>query len=366
MKILQIIFSLSSGGAEKMTCDLCNELVNKHEVTLCVIQDDQDKNFSFFKTVLNEKVQYINLKCRRGINIRTFINIFKLINHIKPDIIHAHLNTILYLYLPALIYKNDIKFIHTIHTMPPKSIGFKWQKLINSFFYKHNLIRAVVISDECKYSFYDFFGHKNTKLIHNGVSQPIISNKSIEVINEIGSYKRNPNTKVFIHIGSFSPAKNHNLLIDVFNRLIVEKFDLILIIIGKQFEEQSAEKLIKRSKPNIFYLGTKQNIADYLLVSDSFVMSSIWEGMPMSLLEAISFGVIPVCTPAGGIQSIIKNESIGFLANDFSEEGLYSAVVKCLDLMERFDRNNLKNFYSSNFSMVECANKYTELYRIGK
>lgn len=361
MRILQFIFDLSSGGAEKFTVDLTNQLAKENEVFLCVIMKE-DKKLSFFKNQLLGKVNYVNLNCSKGINFKTFITIFKLLNQIKPDVVHAHLNVILYLYLPALIFKNRIKFIHTLHNLAPKTIGFKWQKSVNKGFYKRGFINAVAISRICKNSFINFYGHQKVTLVENGVTNPIITNETYEVKRKINTLKNKQSDKVFIHVARFSEQKNQQLLINVFNKVIEKKFGVILIIIGHGFDNEYAKSLKEISKEGIYYLGTVTNISDYLLNSHAFVLSSLWEGLPISLLEAISCGIIPVCTPAGGIPDVIKDETIGYISKDYTEKGLNDAIIKCLENMENFDRSNLKRYFNEYFSIEKCSKKYAKIY----
>lgn len=362
MKIFQLIYSLSAAGAEKVTVDLSNELSKSNEVYLCIILKENIQ-FSFLKSQLNEKVNYINLKCSKGNNLKTFLTIFKLINKIKPDVIHAHLNTILYLYLPALVFKNKIKFIHTLHSIAPKTIGYRWQKIVNRIFYKKNLINAIAISQICKTSFIEFYGHQNIVLIENGVSKVFRTNKFNEVKKELNNLKCKESDRIFIHIGRFSKPKNQKLLISVFNRMIKEGHGIILIVVGPGFDSYEAEMLKKNSNKNIHYLNSKSNISDYLFNSDIFVLSSLWEGLPISLLEAISCGIVPVCTPAGGIPDVILDENYGYISNDFSEKGLYDAALKCLSNIDQFDRLNLINYFNSEFSIERCAKRYGIIYQ---
>jgi len=363
MKILQLIFNLASGGAQKITVDLSNQLVETNKVYLCVIQTDKDEELSFFKEQLNEKINYINLGFEKGFNYKMFFKIFNVLRSVKPDVVHAHLNTKLYLFIPSIVYKNRIKFIHTIHNLANIDVGFNWQKKINKFFYKNSFIKAVAISEECKSSFLEFYTNKNVNLVENGIAVPDKTNKYYSVQKEINSLKNMPSDKVFIHIARFSEQKNQKLLISVFNRLMQENKGVILIVIGNGFDTKEAKRLIKTSDPGIKYLGKRTNIQDYLLNSDAFVLSSLWEGLPISLLEAMSFGVIPVCTPAGGIPDVIKDEIIGYVSKDFTEQALYDSIIRCLLSMETFDRYFIKKYFNDNYSIEKCANKYTVLYR---
>lgn len=365
MKILQLTFSLTSGGGEKFAVDLANYLSGDHEVYFCVIISEKLKIHSFFKDQLNPDVKYINLDSLKGINLKLLFTIYKLIKKIKPDVVHFHLNTILYLYIPAVLFRKRINFIHTLHSITSKTIGFKWQKKINKFFYKNNLIKPVVISQNNLDSFIEFYKNDNVILIENGVAIPSKSADFENVKNEISDLKRKGSDKVLIHIGGYLEAKNQHLLVDVVNRLIDEGRNLILIIIGKYFDTDEANELVKNSRDGIYYLGTKTNVPDYLFNSDIFVLSSLWEGLPISLLEALSCGTIPVCTPAGGISGVILNDSIGYVSEDFSAENYYQTISKSLNNIESFDRTKLVKHFRDNYSITTCAKKYERIYEDG-
>lgn len=362
MKILQLTFSLTSGGGEKLAVDLANKLSEDHEVFFCVILSEKYKIHSFFKSQLSPKINYINLDSLKGINIKLFISIYKLIIKIKPDVVHFHLNTILYLYIPAFFFRSKINFIHTLHSVTSKTIGFKWQKSINKYFYQNNLIKPVVISKNNLDTYIEFYNNNNVTLIENGVAKPTKSKEFNKVQKEISKLKEKESEKILIHIGGYLEAKNQRMLVKVLNRLINENRKVILIVIGKYFDSEEAKELIKNSNKRIFYLGTKSNVSDYLLNSDVFVLSSLWEGLPISLLEALSCGVVPVCTPAGGIPEVIKNKTIGFVSHDFSEEEYYKSLIKCLDNIDSFEKTTLINYFIGNFSIDTCANKYMKLY----
>ena len=362
MRILQLIFNLGSGGAEKFTVDLCNELSKKNDVILCVIQKES-KDLSFFRQQVNENVKYKNLGCRKGINMLTFFTIFRLIQKVKPEVVHAHLNTKIYLFLPSIFFKSKIKFVHTIHSLAEKDVGFQFQKQLNNYFYSRRFINAVSISKECNTSFINFYKNIEVNLIENGAS-PLLKTKDFQKVKyELESLKNNTTDLVFIHVGRFSKEKNQKLLVNVFNRFFKNNINSILLIIGPNYDIPEAKILRGNSNQKIHYLGAKQNVADYLLNSDVFVLTSQWEGLPISLLEAMSCGVIPVCTPAGGIPDVIKNDTIGFLSKDFLEEEFYLALIKCVEKIDVFDRDNLINFFKINYSMEKCTERYIQIYQ---
>lgn len=361
MKILQLIFSLTSGGAERFVVDLCNEMSNDNEVYLCVIVADKKSSISFYKKDIVKRVNYINLDCEKGINAKTFFTIFSLIRSIKPNIIHGHLNVLLYLYLPALFYHKNIKFFHTLHNTASKAIGFKWQRIVSKIFYS-KWIHPITISEESNKSFEELFKLNNSELIANGSAKVTKTLSFAAVKNEIENYKINHDDLVFIHIARHGEAKNQRLLIDVFNKLLSKNHHLILLIIGFGFEEGEGFKLTQDNHCGINFIGTRHNVHDYLLNSDAFCLTSLWEGLPISLLEAFSCGTTPICTPAGGIPSVIKDDSLGFISKDFSFDSYYEAVLNFIKNPQKIKKSDLLNHYKQNYSMSVCANKHIDLY----
>ena len=85
---------------------------------------------------------------------------------------------------------------------------------------------------------------------------------------------------------------------------ISEFLNFLLIVLGDKYHHWT-DKL--KGSQRICLLGLKENVGDYMAAADYYVMSSDWEGLPITLLEAMSMGVIPVSTPAGGVADVIKD-----------------------------------------------------------
>ena len=87
--------------------------------------------------------------------------------------------------------------------------------------------------------------------------------------------------------------------------------------------------------------------------------------MPISLIEAIGVGIVPICTPVGGIVDVIKDGYNGILAKGLMEDDLYNAIKTFLQLTNsQIDdlRQNVIRSYEP-YSMAECARKYEMLFR---
>jgi len=361
MKMLQIIYNLAPGGAQRLVVDLSNEFAKQgHLITLCVLRDDSLSNFDFYKCELSEKVKYVTLKIPLGFRLNNIIKLFKLIRRVKPRVVTCHQNLVNYVF-PLTIIFPKIKFYENIHTDASKIAGSKIEYWIRWVFYRNRKMKAITISPETSRSFEANFGISPFKEISNGRATPEPSASYFEVKNEIQNFK-NKGYTVFVHVGSCTDAKNQIMLVNVFNKLIQNGEQVVLLIIGPGFDSKEGQSLKNNANKNIFFLGEKHNIPDYLLNADAFCLSSIFEGMPISLIEALACGCIPICTPVGGTVNIISNGVTGYLSLSVSEKDYYNSVLIYLGNKTLVKREDLIQYYSSHFGIEACANKYLSLY----
>ena len=98
MKIIQLVYSLSSGGAEKFVVDLANQLAeNGNDVTICMLLEEKE-NRIFNKQFLSSKVNFISLGFDNGFALSKCSRVDNFIRSKKPDIVHCHLNVIPYIF----------------------------------------------------------------------------------------------------------------------------------------------------------------------------------------------------------------------------------------------------------------------------
>lgn len=359
MKILQLTYHLTAGGAERFVVDLCNELsANKeNEVYLVVIKDDKIPENRHYLGELSPNVNYVCLGCKKGLSLECIRKIYGAIKRIKPDIVHTHTNLIP-IFLPAFLLRKP-KYVHTMHTLANRA-GSKYFHSIEHFLYKKR-VQAVTISSLNNSSYKEFYGLKNSICINNGCPTKKTTDKFEEARKEIELLKNGEDIPVFIHVARYHPVKNQQMLFSVFNRLASENHKFLLLVLGDGFEKSELIEEIKTDK--IKLLGLKQNVGDYLACADYFVLTSKIEGLPISLIEAMSLGVIPICTPAGGIVDVIDNKKNGYITEDFEEESLYEYIKNATEGNSTVKKEYVIDSYINNYTMKKCADEYHFLYK---
>lgn len=369
MKILEINKWLAPGGAERFIVDLSNELVEieGNTVYLCTYMDESDHTQSFYKPQLSDKVKTINYQGVTGFysKLKLVYSIYRLIKELKPDIVHCHLSSFNFIVVPSLLNSHPY-YINTLHSLAERNIKPGIDKFLKKILYKKK-IKPVTISPMCYDSFTVYMKFNTSIMINNGCRNIEKSPLFNQVCLEVNSYKRSSNTKVFINVARIFPPKNHQLLVKSFNKLIDEGYDAILLIIGSLDSYPELVNDVKKCNhtDRVYFLGTRSNVPDYLFNSDAFCLSSLWEGAPISLLEAGFAGCYPLCTPVGGCSDTIINEDWGMLSEDLSEEA-YLQILKRYMERPSHDRNKISTLYKSKYSMRECANKYYNLFTHGK
>lgn len=359
MRILQIIYNLSQGGGERFVVDTCNELVRNsdNEVHLLTVNANTPAHCHYLDT-LSPKVTHTDIGARKGLSIKAILGIYKAIKQIKPDIVHIHCTAIL-VYLPAIFYRKA-KYVHTIHNLANKAISFQLLKYFQKWLFKKK-IQPITISNICQQSYIDFYKQDNAICITNGRAKLTTTSQYESVRVTIAEYKQNKDVPVFIHVARYAEQKNQKLLFEAFTKLHNNGKKFLLVVIGSGFNNSPYIHLNETEYVKI--LGAKQNVGDYLACADYFVLSSTWEGLPLSLLEAMSMGCVPISTPAGGVVDVIKDEENGLLCPTFEIEDFYNTIAKVFDKEDFINKEQIIKDYEKNYTMEVCVNKYYDLYK---
>jgi glycosyltransferase involved in cell wall biosynthesis len=168
-------------------------------------------------------------------------------------------------------------------------------------------------------------------------------------------------------VGRLVTVKNHKCLLEAFKRVHDEIDAARLVIVGDgpltaQLESQAAQLGISSQ---VQFAGFQRDVADYLRRMDVFVLSSLHEGVPISLLEAMSMRIPVVCTRVGGIPEVITDNHNGLLVDSGDAESLSAAVKKIAADRSFAERlaNNARSTVMGELSFDSCLASTISLYR---
>lgn len=366
-KLLFIISSLKAGGgAERVTSFLSYELSQNFKIYTLTFFNISDEYFVSDRICLNENRGILNnLFTRVKLNyLVRLIRIFKIIISISPDIIismkdFANMSVI----LSKLIFRIKIPLIICIHSNPDLHYkeNNKYMKNFIKNFYRLNLITKIITvsSDIGKILSKNYkIPPKKLKTIHNGLDIDKINILKKEKIQDYYRFFNDENIIKFVSMGRIETVKGHRYLINAFFLVKKEMPNVKLFILGEGSQKSSLIRYVKDKylSDDVLFLGYKKNPFKYLFMSDIFVLSSIYEGLPMAILEAQACGLPIISTNCmTGPREILKNGKYGLLVKvcdtkDLAEKMLLLSGNKTLRL--KFSDLSLKRAESFKKSKV--------------
>lgn len=361
-KIGIVIPSLNHGGAEKSALILADKLQSEYEsvdlITLC-------KNS---KKIENEKLNLISLN-----KSRVLFSIFQLYKLIKIKEYNciitglSHLNLIILILNLFLKSSNKINLLLHFHNIPN----------INFLNFRERIINFIV------FSFFKFLKLRNINIItvSNSIRDKIsldhnIDKKNISVIyptidfDKIDRLKLTKfpidknNEKIILSIGRLSKQKNHDLLIKSFAE-VRKIIDCKLIIIGDGKLKKNLKKLTKDLdiSNHVNFIEKTDNPYQYFNNSDLFVLSSLWEGFGLVLIEALYCEKKIVATNCpGSPKELLSGLETAHLSKNNDHVDLSIKIIDMLN--KKFDDNQLvknKNKIKIQFSLSNHINSYIKL-----
>lgn len=359
MKILEVIPSLASGGAERFVVDLCNQMVKDgHDVTLLTVKDLTILNNGFYLGELSTDVRHHNLGLGK-FGFSTFYRLFKAIKEIDADIVHIHLIPVFCFY--SFIFDRKKKYVVTSHIQAENEKKSSLKYVVKKTCLKLGVLHQVAISLQNKQSNIDVYGVVPV-LIYNGRAKVCQTVEIENVKKEITLFKKNQETLVFTMIARCSPQKNIPRLIRCFNKLIESGENITLLVIGNGYDSPDFQPFVKQANKQIHFLGQRHNISDYLYLSDFFTLSSDFEGMPITLIEAFACGCIPVGTPVSGFNDVVIDGVNGFVADALNDKAYMNALKRAISHKNDIKKSTLFEIYENKLSMKSCASQYERLF----
>lgn len=361
-KILQIIPNFGYGGAERLTVNLMKYL-DKEKYEVRAISMFDSLNTELEKILENENIPVYYLGKKKGFDPRMFFRIDKIIKSFKPHIVHTHRYVLRYALPSLLLHKVPVK-VHTVHNIAEKEVD-KVGKLVHKIAFSFGVI-PISISRLVSESLTSVYGVKNIPLILNGI--PVEYYQKANINREEWREKEGFQKEdfLFVNIARLAPQKNQALLIEAFAKGPARHDNSKLIIVGDGEERERLEEITKlhRLEEKVYFLGIRTDIPDILNASDVFVLSSDWEGNPLSVMEAMAAGKPVIATSVGGVPELIQNNITGILVppknvNAFSKAMLM--LIENKDLCQKLGEK-AKEVAEKEFDISVMVKKYEKLY----
>ena len=327
-KVVHIIPMLAPGGAEALAVHILTGL-DRQRYDVAVVSLRKWSRCDLERLLAEHKVQVSYLGKRPGFDYRMFYRVHRVLKDLRPDILHTHLHVLRYA-LPSMLSFTLAAKVHTVHNLAEREaeLGTRW---IQRYAFNHGVV-PVAVSEEVAVSLERLYGIRRCRMIANCIptdlyASPRTSRREWRAREGFGH-----NDVLFVCVARFAPQKNHALLLKAFAQGPASDPKAHLVLVGGgalhgQMEQQARNLGLSGQ---IHFLGLRTDIPDVLGAMDVFVLSSDFEGSPLSVIEAMASGLPIVSTAAGGVPDLFEAGKEGFLVQPGDDKGLSDALVLLL------------------------------------
>lgn len=363
MKILQLITKRQYRGAEVFAANLSDELIKLgHEILFVGLYDNSENVLS----VKGAKNLELSHRKKDGISPHLVWKLTRLIGKEKPDVVQCNGSDTLKYMVAASYFSPDVPVLYRNISTISEWLDSPVKKKIYKYLFNHvDFVTSVgteSIMDLRKT--FEYPEHK-TAVIRRGIPikefDPEISGKKLR--RDLGLHSSD---KIVMHVGNFSPEKNHEFLLSIFSELKITHPNIKLVCIGNGVTFDSIQRKVQEKglDNTVFLMGFRKNIPELLAASDCLALSSLVEGVPGVILEAGVQKKPSVATNVGGVQEVIRPNETGFIIDDFDQNKFRDAIVELLENESLRSRMGMSayNLVLKEFNPTRNARRFEKLY----
>lgn len=261
--------------------------------------------------------------------------------------------------------------IRTVHGMREPFVGFKSVKsrvyrMLDMLVARSRIKMSIAVSCDIERQLSARYGADRVVMIHNGIDceRLRLTTSPAVVRQRLGV---DVTHKLIGSVGRLTPVKGYQYLLGAFRRIAERDSNARLVLVGDGPERLRLESLAWEygiDKKVIFY-GFTSDVGEILAALDVFVLSSLHEGISISLLESLALGIPSVVTAVGGNPEVVRHNETGLLVPPLDEPALADAIVSLLDNPGRTAamREAGRKLVETEFSKDAMATHVHTLYR---
>jgi glycosyltransferase involved in cell wall biosynthesis len=379
IKVAHIIARIITGGADENTLFTVQGLnKDKYEVDL-IIGEEFDKNI--LSKVKKNNFNIIQIKGLKG-KLNFFcdpiilLKLIKLLTKKRYDIVHTHTTKAGILGRIAAYISGVPIIIHGLHgsTFQAFNSGllnwflFLLERLTGRFTDAYISVSKVLSE---KYVEKGIGKKENYYTVYSGMKL----NKFCDVRERInyGEKQRELgiNSKHFVigNVARLETRKGHKFLLDAVKKVIIERKDcpLKLLIIGEGEDREKLENYTRELnlEEKVIFAGYREDVEELMALMDIFVLTSLREGLPRVLVQAVAVGIPLVAFNVDGVSEIVKDNHNGFLIRPRDVEQLANRIVRYIDNKELVLLHGQKGreFIKGKWSIEDMVDKIDKIYQ---
>ena len=378
MKNIYIVCSsLNLGGAEIQSVWLANKLVKKgYRVSYVVL-----KKSNYISTYLDKNINLIQYKMYAADSNKNLVKIRKLYNFFSGIVLfRKKIKKDNALVFSFLFHSNIFVFLSTLFTNKKHIICIRNDRFNSRNSTKNLKIRFFLIYIVSLFSYKIVF---NSNKAHQTIGRKLPEkNRQTVILNSIADFKvpvdEEKYTDIknflkgshnrFVSVGRLEPLKNYENILKAFMILKHKGIEFKYVIFGQGFLEDKLKNIISESnlEEDVILLGGIRGAKEYLDLFSYYILGSIHEGFPNSLIEAMSKGLIPFVTDAGDAFDIISQDR-GVQIEDTRADQIAATIFGFLEKKDTKVNNdmlvNISSYLNTDLNQDNIINKWIDLIK---
>lgn len=361
IKVVHLINDLGLGGAERFLADFATQLEGRHfeQQVLCLYGTG-----AFARPIEAAYIPVHVLGVGRHIRPKGWLQVYQALRPLKADVVHTHLTEPGWYGLPAAWLAGvPVRVAHLQNCYHHFPLKLRLLDMATSLFSD----AAIACSGAVRDFYHTEFRYPARKLhvVYNSVDLSRFERLPERAIARC-TLNLSPDALVLITIASLTEQKGHRYLLEAMDQVLQHFPQSVLLLVGDGYLRKSLEQFSQQHSLGaaVHFLGKRTDVPLILAAADVFVLSSLWEGMGLVLVEAGAVGLPAVATQVDGIPEVVEDGATGILVPPRQPELLAGAIVALLkdEGRRRQMGERARQRVSSMFSIQYAVAAIKEIY----
>lgn len=361
--VCQVLHSLGVGGAEVLAARLARRLAGSFRFQFVCLDDLG----TLGRELRDEGFPVWVLGRRPGVDWRCSWQLANLLRRERVDVVHAHQYTPFFYAITArlLCRRPSILFMEHGRSFPDYP---RPKRMVVNRLLLERRDRVVGVGEAVRQALIHNEGIPPQKVavVYNGIDLSAYSNGSDRdtVRREIGVGDRD---LVILQVARLDPLKDHATAVHTLEYLVRRRPDARLVLVGEGPLLSKVQQLVAECNlsANVHFLGLRKDVGRLLSAADLFLLTSVTEGIPLAVIEAMAAGLPVVATRVGGTGEVVADGQTGLLAPAGDPEGLARSILRIAEdpaLASQMGRRGRERAWAV-FSEDQMLASYADLYR---
>ena len=363
IRVLQVTGIMNRGGAETMIMNLYRK-IDRTKIQFDFVENSLDR------AAYDDEIESLGGKIYRcphftGKNYFQYKKWWKEFFELHKgeyNIIHGHIGSTAAIYLKEAKRNGLFTIAHSHNTNSGLSLGSMMYRLM-SFPVRYTSDYFFGCSDEAGI---DRFGKRvfcsnRYKTFHNAIDTELFAYNEVEREKIRLEFGIKPDEIAIGHIGRFEIQKNHDFLVDIFISCLQQKNNCKLVLVGEGCLRKTIEDKVNSLKisKQVVFTGIRNDVNRIIQALDVFVFPSLFEGLPLTLVEAQSSGLQCVISDKVPVESILVEDLISVRRLDDAPQQ-WAETILTNAIKSRFDRS--KEIQSKGYDISKTSKELMNFY----